>query len=308
MLSVIICTYNPIFKNLNRVLDSLKLQTLDKSLWELRIIDNNSNHSFQDKIDLSWHPSSFFHVEKSLGLVKARMLGIKESKGDLLVFVDDDNVLSLDYLETAWRIASDMPHIGAYGGNAIGEFEKAPSKEVFPYLEMIAVRNIPNTIIANLYEWRNTPAGAGLVIRKVIADKYVELLENSPFRLNLDRQGASLMSSGDIDLAYTAIDLGYFNGLFPELKFNHIIPSFRVEHKYLIKLQKYNIISNNILEYIRFKKWPIGLNIWNYLSVQIDNLIHLKHFEYKIEKAKRKGFLESIQICMQIRKSLETSS
>ena len=40
-----------------------------------------------------------------LGLTPARLRGIRESRGELLVFVDDDNVLERDYLEVALALA-----------------------------------------------------------------------------------------------------------------------------------------------------------------------------------------------------------
>src|ERR1035437_9739406 len=56
-------------------------------------------------------------------ITHARLRGIKESKGDLLVFVDDDNILAADYLEQSLKIADEFPKLGALGGSIKGEFE-----------------------------------------------------------------------------------------------------------------------------------------------------------------------------------------
>ena len=66
-------------------------------------MDNRSDEPLADRIDLSWHPDAHIVREDTLGLTPARLRGIRESKGDLLVFVDDDNVLDVDFLEVALR-------------------------------------------------------------------------------------------------------------------------------------------------------------------------------------------------------------
>jgi hypothetical protein len=191
--------------------------------------------------------------------------------------------------------------LGAFGGNAHGEFEQMPSNEIINYLEMIAIRNIHSTAIGNYYEWRNTPAGAGMVIRRKIGLRYSEMVLKSETRLNLDRAGDNFMSSGDIDMAYTSIDMGYLNGLFPELNLTHIIPANRVSQSYLIKLQKYNVLSNNILEYIRFRKWPFGLSRIPYYKKQLFHLKSHNFFEFKMEQSRRVAFLESIKLAYSLR-------
>ena len=301
MISVIICTHNPIIYNLRRVLLGLQKQTLTTNQWELVIIDNGSNIPIEKRIDLSWHPNAKIVCEENLGLVRARLKGISETTGSLLVFVDDDNILHADYLELAREIAIERPYLGAFGGTAIGEFETDPDRKVLPYLEMIAIRQIDKIAIGNFYEWKNTPAGAGLVIKREVADYYANKLKVDKIRIELDRKGDSLMSSGDIDLSYTSIDIGYLNGLFPQLVLTHIIPTNRVSVNYLVKLQKYNILSNNVLEYYRFKKWPVGKNLKAYLLKQFNNLWNRNMLEFNLEKSRRAGFLASIQKSIEIR-------
>ena len=307
-ISVVICTHNPIIYNLRRVLLGLKNQTLSFSQWELIVIDNFSKIPVEKRIDISWHPNNRIIREDSLGLVRARLKGILESKGNVLIFVDDDNILHPDYLEIANKIAHLRPYLGAFGGSAIGEFETEPDRSVIPYLEMIAIRHVKNIAIGSFYEWRNTPAGAGLVVKREVANYYAEKLNYDLVRMELDRKGDSLMSSGDIDLAYTSIDLGYLNGLFPELVLTHVIPSNRVTVDYLVNLQKFNVLSNNILEYYRFKKWPTGKNWKAYFIQQVKNLMNRNLLEYKLEKARRKGFIASLQKAIEIRDLLRKSN
>ena len=107
LLSVVIPTHNPNRKFFPRVLDSLKEQTLDKSGWELLVVDNNSAEKVSETYDLSWHSSARHINENRLGLTNARLKGIKGSIGEIIVFVDDDTLLAPDYLQKAKLIAAE---------------------------------------------------------------------------------------------------------------------------------------------------------------------------------------------------------
>jgi|SRR5580704_11614417 glycosyltransferase involved in cell wall biosynthesis len=91
--SVILCSHNPRPHYLTRVLSALKDQTLAKDRWELLLIDNASDKPLAPNYDLSWHRAAAHIKEPELGLAFARHRGIHEAKGDIWVFVDDDNLL-----------------------------------------------------------------------------------------------------------------------------------------------------------------------------------------------------------------------
>src|SRR5580698_4641162 len=113
--SVIICSHNPREDYLRRVLDALKAQTLPAKDWELLLVDNASKEPLAGRFNLSWHPNARHVREDKTGLTHARLCGIAEAKGDLLVFVDDDNVLRSDYLQACLKLSAARPDIGAFG-------------------------------------------------------------------------------------------------------------------------------------------------------------------------------------------------
>src|SRR5262245_36682556 len=120
--SVIISTHNPRPAYLGRVLDALRAQTLAKEQWELIVVDNVCTEPLDSRVDLSWHPAARILREDELGLTPARLRGIAESAGAILIFVDDDNVLATDYLEQSLKIGADFPFLGAWGGSIDLEF------------------------------------------------------------------------------------------------------------------------------------------------------------------------------------------
>jgi glycosyltransferase involved in cell wall biosynthesis len=236
-LSVIICTHNPRRDYLERVLQALKSQTLSKKIWELLVIDNASNQLLSSDIDLSWHPQARHFREEQLGLTPARLRGIQEATAEILVFVDDDNVLDSDYLEVALRISKDWSTMGAWGGQTIPEFEERPPDWTKPYWGYLAIREFERDSWSNLlHQYQTIPCGAGLCVRRTVAEKYTHLVRNDPRRLNMGRKGELLLSCEDSDLAFTACDMGLGTGQFTSLKLTHLIPTSRLEEEYLMRL------------------------------------------------------------------------
>jgi len=254
-ISVIICTHNPREDYVRRVLQALNAQTLPKEEWELLLIDNASKQPLAQNCDLSWHPHARHLREEELGLTPARLCGIKESKGALLVFVDDDNVLAADYLSIAVTMAEEWPMLGAWAGEAIPEFETEPVEALRPYINMMA--SSPGDGKFGMDLWSNirgsaaTPSGSGMCIRRQVAEAYFKLATTDERRRSLDRRGQSLISGGDTDMAFTACDLGLGTGFFHKLKLTHLIPSRRVELRYLLSLREGMSFSEIIVDSFR---------------------------------------------------------
>ena len=251
-ISVIICSHNPREDYLQRVLDALDRQSLAKEHWELLLIDNASAKPLNSKYDLNWHPNSRHVLEEELGLTPARLRGIREACAELLVFIDDDNVLPVEYLQTALKISQEYPFLGAWGGGCEPEFEVPPPGWIEPYLGNLAILNINRPSWTNQYfDYRCTPIGAGMCIRKYPAQKYLETVKMRNSSEHLDRRGGELVSCGDHDMAYCALDLGLGVGLFPELKPKHLIPSSRLEKSYILRLSEADAYSAYKLRRIR---------------------------------------------------------
>jgi glycosyltransferase involved in cell wall biosynthesis len=248
-LSVIICTHNPRAEYLSRTLEALRSQSLPHAHWELLLIDNASDEPLVSRVDLSWHPGGRHIREEELGLTPARLRGIAEAKGDLLVFVDDDNVLRSDYLETASRISASHPYLGAFGGSIEAEFEVEPDPRVRSLLGSLAIRPISGTKWAN-HGTGAVPYGAGLCVRVNVAQTYAAKTKDSEIRRFLDRRGSSLMGGGDLDLAMTSYDLGMGVGLFGDLVVRHLIDKRRLSPQYLHRIYVDGTYGSHIVTYL----------------------------------------------------------
>ncbi len=247
--TVIICTHNPRADYLRRCLDALREQSLPRHQWELLIVDNCSKEPLVGRIDLSWHPAARLVREETLGLTPARLKGIREATGDLLVFVDDDNVLDTDFLEAALCTAEEKPFLGSWSGQCRPGFEKTPPEWTRRYWGNLVIREFDKDTWSNLPRLpESMPCGAGLCIRRDVAQHYLQLHESGKRAFQFDRIGSSLLSGGDNDLAACACDLGLGVGLIASLKLTHLIPPERLTENYLARLAEGIHFSSVLLD------------------------------------------------------------
>lgn len=241
-LSAIICAHNPDLKRLERVFRALARQTLPLAEWECLLVDNASDPDVVRRIDMTWHPSGRLVREEALGLTPARLKGIAEARGEILVFVDDDCLLEPDYLSQAVRALNEHSFLGAVGGYGRAEYESAPPpwlNETFRWFHLDMP--VPASEHPLLYARVNqmgpwTPVGAGMAIRKEWASGYAEFIRHDATALALDRTGNLLLGGGDIDIGIYLVEQGLAIGRSARLIFTHVVPAFRLEANYMIRL------------------------------------------------------------------------
>jgi glycosyltransferase involved in cell wall biosynthesis len=274
LVSVIICTHNPRPDYLRRTLDALRTQTLPKEHWEFLLIDNASEKALAGDCDLSWHPRARHVRESELGLTPARLCGIRESKGDLLVFVDDDNILAGDYLSTAVELFARRSDLGVASGRLLPEYETPPPVWFRPYESWIAVRRIEQSLWSNFFEPRSEPCGAGMCLRREVASDYAQKASADARQQILDRKGKSLLSAGDVAITKVALGLGYSMGQFIELSSLHLIPSRRVSEEYLFSLYRHLCASGQLMSWLEQPDHkPLRVPNWRVLLKAVFRLI-----------------------------------
>jgi hypothetical protein len=213
----------------------------------------------------------------------------------LLVFVDDDNVLREDYLQQVVALAREWPFLGAWGGSILPWFETEPSAEARACLGLLAVREVKTACWSNFPDrFDLLPWGAGLCVRRGVAEQWVLRASQDPIRRSLDRKGSSLFAQGDNDLALTACDLGMGTGLFPELTLTHLLPSRRLEPAYLRKLGESITYSVAILRALRTGQPPreasVPRRIWKALGS-----LRLGLWSFQMHLSTQRGFRSAIR-------------
>ena len=244
VVSVIIPTRDPHPGRLHRTLSGLVSQSLDHRDWELIVVDNGSAPPLSAVTQpLLAELRAHIVIEPEPGLTPARLAGIRRALGEVLVFVDDDNVLSPGYLSAVSQRFTASPSLAAAGGPVIPEWEAPPPPWTFEFHGLLALRDLgaaPQLARGGANAaWPDfAPVGAGLAIRRTAALAYADTVSGDTRRRTLDRSGASLASGGDNDLVFTALHAGGDIGYFPELQVVHLIPSDRVAAAYLARLNE----------------------------------------------------------------------
>lgn len=237
-ISVILPTFNPSKDRILQTLTGLKNQTLDHSVWELIIIDNNSNNQVLSQVELNWHRKARIIKEYKQGLTFARLAGFLEAKGELIVMVDDDNILDKEYLRRLSHYFVEHKKTGAVGGKIFPKFEALEPYWLKDFYPALALRDLGEREITA--KWSNSypecsPIGAGMGLRREALQKYIHKIKTSANAIS-DRKGNSLSSGGDNDIILEVLKSGYEVAYCPNLSLTHIIPKERITISYIARL------------------------------------------------------------------------
>jgi glycosyltransferase involved in cell wall biosynthesis len=229
MVSVIVCTYNRA-KYLLETLTHLLKQGADASSFEVLLINNNSTDDTEEICnEFSANNPGFpfrYIVENSQGLSHARNRGIKEAKGDILTFIDDDAFAAPNFIEFIAEYFHKNESTAAIGGKIIPRYEESTPKWMSKYLlPLVAALDLGDEIIP--FPNGKFPIGANMSIRKEVFDKY------GVFDVNLGRKGDALEGSEEKDLFFRILKSGASINYLPDAVVHHIIPAKRVSQEYI---------------------------------------------------------------------------
>lgn len=240
-LSVLLSTHNPDPAYLARALEGLLAQTLPASDWELIVVDNASTPPLDStKLGLARHPRARLLREDQLGLLFGRLSGIDNSKGDLISFCDDDNVLAADFLTRAVEIFSTYPRLGNASGKSTPEYEATPPAWASEFSGCLALRDFGEERRIGDGWTGSYPAfafggGGALFRRKALVPFLAEFKSGTNLYIQ-GRTGKDLASGEDNNFVLSVVKGGFSVGYFPELVTTHLIPTARLEKRYLGRL------------------------------------------------------------------------
>ncbi|MCM8789027.1 MAG: glycosyltransferase family 2 protein, partial [Candidatus Omnitrophica bacterium] len=127
LISAIVCSHNR-SAFLNKAIQSLTSQSLQKNKYEIVIIDNASTDNtkksvIQSQNDFPDHNIRYVY-EENLGLSIARNRGICESKANYLAYLDDDAIADKFWLENILNVfETTTEKTGIVGGKVIPHWE-----------------------------------------------------------------------------------------------------------------------------------------------------------------------------------------
>lgn len=234
--TVVICTYNGADR-LPNVLDRLRTQIdTEKIQWEVLVVDNNSTDQTQRVVqqyqDIWLNPEQLrYCFEAEQGLAIARQRAIEEARGELIGFLDDDNLPMQNWVANAYTFGQRHPHVGAYGSRIEGEFEVPPPANFKRIASLLALTDRGSRVMQYDPQKKVLPPGAGLVVRKQ------SWLENVPERCFLQgRFREPYLPGEDLEALLYIQRAGWEIWYNPEMQIFHQIPHWRLEKDYLVNL------------------------------------------------------------------------
>lgn len=235
MLSIIICTYNR-DKYIYNALKNIAENDFPVDKYEILLINNNSTDNTESECNrfVQDFPQVNFRyfIELKQGLSHARNRGTEESKGDVLIFLDDDSFVKKNYLQNLQQQLSHYSDAMAFGGRIIPLFENRVTPKWLCHWTYSWVSAIDKGNKVILFEGSSYPIGANMGFRKACIDKC------GLFNTELGRTKKNLMCGEEKDLFNRVKDKGYKIYYFPDIEVQHVIPPSRTTKDYIVRMGK----------------------------------------------------------------------
>lgn len=298
-LSIIICTYNR-EKYIKRCLNSFINQSLNKNLWELLIVNNNSTDNtdflITDFISANTEINTKYIIEKKQGLSVARNTGIKNANGKYIIFIDDDAFVIDQYLENIYQYVSKYTDEIAFGGKIKPYLECKLPNWMSKYLSsLMSTIDLGNHV--KLFKKKHYPIGANMGFSKSLIQK------TGLFNEQLGRTGTSMLGGEEKDLFIRIRNHKIPIYYFPKMLVHHVIPEKRLQIPFIKNLginigisEKIRTKNKNSIAYIErlcleIYKWigSIALFFIYLLKLQPSKGVMILKFRFWVSKGLLKG-------------------
>ena len=242
MIDVCICTHNPRMDVLASVIESIADQNGCAGLFSVLLVDNASAPPISAEVLdvlVSRDIPARIVVEDALGIARARLRAIEETKADWLLFVDDDNVLDMDYIaEGVAFINAHDGKVGCFGGKLLLPSSIKPPLWASPFLPFLAIKDIgDDPAFGSGKTWDpSEPPTAGAMVHRLVLNQYRDRSRHVDIS-KLGRIGtAGLISCEDSLLMRGVWALGLSTAYNPKMILRHILDMRRFRIGYLIRL------------------------------------------------------------------------
>lgn len=280
-ISLIIPTYNR-EKYLRQALTSFFNQSLDKNLYEIILVDNNSSDNTKEIVlDLfkeTGHKCRYV-FEPRQGLHHARNRGITEAENDIIVFGDDDIKADTYWLQNILKEFETQPETGVTGGPVFPKWDNPPAEWVWDYGSpekhgVFAILDLGSE--RKVLDKNEFVFGCNFAIRKELALKIGGSQPDTyPDSLTY------LSGYGEYGMILDARKLGTNIVYIPEAKVHHNIETSRINLRYFLKRYKRWAIED---VYYNFRYYGKQKAIKKILNESFSILKNTMKFKNKINK------------------------
>jgi|AP12_2_1047962.scaffolds.fasta_scaffold03105_2 glucosyl-dolichyl phosphate glucuronosyltransferase len=270
-ITVLISTWNNADR-LRITLQALCACTTPENLsWQITLVNNNcTDHtdqvaaSFQDLL-----PINYVH-EPRQGLSRARNRGLEASRGEWVIFTDDDVRPCSDWISIYWRAFKAHPKHSFFGGPIVSEFEGEP-----PELSLLEVA--PCSVRGQDFgPSKRTLSPKEHFISANWAARLTDIRSVDGFdrNLGLNPDAKTLSTGEESDLMDRLRSSGLVAHYLPEATLEHFVPADKASLKHILERCEAGVVGKADLYDFRLKSWillrkPLGLYchaFFNYLK------------------------------------------
>ena len=213
--------------------------------YELLMIDNNSTDKTREIGEslAKQNPRIRYCFEPVRNLCHARNTGIRESRGEIVAFVDDDVRFSQGWLKALVSTFERFEDVACVGGKVIPHFEAdRPPWIDDDVLWVYGVTRYGN----NEKEIRppEVPIGCNMAFRREVFEQI------GGFTPSLGREGVSLQSGDERDLILRAEKAGLRTLYSPDVQVSHRIPPARTTRQWILKRLYWEGITDIVLKQV----------------------------------------------------------
>ena len=229
-ITAIVCTYNrcqSLLQTLESIVGSILPESVD---WEVLVVDNNSKDQTREVVEsfCQCYPGRFRYIfEPQQGHTRARNRGVREARGDILAFTDDDVIVDPTWLENLTSPLKNGQWGGAGGRILLADFQK-PS--------WLAI-NGPHSLAASLAGFDlgdqplpldRPPFGASMAFKRGVFEKF------GGFRTDLGRLGTNLIGNDDTEFCARIMGGGEKILYVPSAIVHHAVGESRLTKEYFL--------------------------------------------------------------------------
>jgi len=199
-ISIVIVNWNG-KEYIRQCLRSIIASNYPKDKLEIIVVDNASNDGSDQIIAREFPEVTLIRNEQNLGFCEANNIGIRHSKGDIIVLLNNDTFVHNEWLNEIVKIIND-PHVGIIGCKLLHPdgkiIQSCGCKELFPgyWIHIAAGLTINEFRMEEEFEV-DYVCGAAMAVKRELFDK-IGLLDSKFFSY-----------VEDVDICYRARSAGY---------------------------------------------------------------------------------------------------
>jgi len=216
---------------LGETIESVATQALPQSVsWEILVVDNHSSDETRQVVESLQrrYPDRIrYFFEPEQGISYARNAGIREARGEILAFIDDDETADPGWLQNLTANLHSGEWSGA-GGRVL------PPSTFIPPRWLLGKNKFASGPLASFdlgpeaRQMEEPPFGANMAFRRFV---FAEL---GGFRTDLGRVGNNLISNEDTELGRRMMAAGMRIRYEPSAITHHPVEEARVRKEYFL--------------------------------------------------------------------------